>query len=464
MGGLPRRARLMVVGVVAAAIFALPFAVAGVSRWTTVLALAAMFFVSDSLKATRVPVSLGLGYVVALAALPLVGGRGAMVIAAFGLFTRIARLVWYKNAFNGAQMALAAGSAGLVYSLLGGPTNGLTSSDFPAVFLPMAAAGLVFGMVNGALVATVVAMAEGGRVREIWYSGMSRTAIPYLGYGLFGLLLAVLWSDLGWVAAPLLFLPLLLARWAYAQYVEEQLAYDRTIRSLVQAVETKDWYTRGHSERVSKASVLIARGIGMRENRVASLRYAGILHDVGKLGVPTKVLQKSGPLTPDEFAAIKLHPVRGIEVLRGIEFLGETVAGILHHHERIDGTGYPMGLKGDQIPEFARVIAVADAFDSMTSTRSYRQARTVEDAVGELQRCAGTQFDPLMVAALVGGVATQGWEPQAPPEAPEEVLVASAACYDHDDPTAPPPVLDRDLDRDRDRDRGLDPSREQPER
>ncbi len=348
--------------------------------------------------------------------------------------------------------------SGMAYTLFGGPTGGLTSADFPSVFLPMGVAGLLFAAVNGALVASVVALAERKPVREVWYSGMSRTAIPYLGYGLFGLLLAVLWSDLGWVAAPLLFLPLLLARWAYAQYIEEQLAYDRTIRSLVQAVETKDWYTRGHSERVSKASVLIARGIGMRENRVASLRYAGILHDVGKLGVPTKVLQKSGPLTPDEFAAIKLHPVRGIEVLRGIEFLGETVAGILHHHERIDGTGYPMGLKGDQIPEFARVIAVADAFDSMTSTRSYRQARTVEDAVGELQRCAGTQFDPLMVAALVGGVATQGWEPQAPPEAPEEALVASAAGYDHDDPTAPPPVVDQEHDPDRGR------RREQPER
>ena len=173
-----------------------------------------------------------------------------------------------------------------------------------------------------------------------------------------------------------LLLPLFVARWAYAQYAEEQRAYDRTVRTLMAAVETKDLYTRGHSERVSAASVLIARAIGMREDRVGSLRYAGMLHDVGKLGVPTRVLQKTGRLTEDEFAAIQLHPMRGLEIVREIEFLDEAFAGIMHHHERLDGLGYPMGLRGEQIPEFARVIAVADAFDSMTTTRSYRGART----------------------------------------------------------------------------------------
>ena len=143
---------------------------------------------------------------------------------------------------------------------------------------------------------------------------------------------------------------------------------------------------------------------------MASLRYAGMLHDVGKLGVPTSVLQKAGRLTEAEFDAIQQHPARGREITKDLEFLGEAIEGIHLHHERIDGRGYPLGLKGSEIPEFARIIAVADAFDSMTTTRSYRGARSIEDAVVELRRCKGSQFDPVMVECLVESIDSQGWD------------------------------------------------------
>jgi HD-GYP domain-containing protein (c-di-GMP phosphodiesterase class II) len=274
---------------------------------------------------------------------------------------------------------------------------------------------------------------------------LSTSVVSYLGYGLIGLMIAVLWNtQLSGFAAVLVLLPLFVARWTFAQYAQQQAAYDATVRTLVQAVETKDYYTRGHSERVSKASVMIAQQIGMREDRVTSLRYAGILHDVGKLGVPTRVLQKSGPLTEAEFQAIQLHPVRGLEMVREIEFLGEAYSGIMHHHERLDGRGYPMGLAGDEIPEFARVISVADAFDSMTSTRSYRAARSVEEALEELRSCAGTHFDPLMVRALLRAVAEHGWEPAETPAPQPTDEGAEVARFDHDDPTATLPVVPSD--------------------
>src|SRR5215472_5125287 len=175
--------------------------------------------------------------------------------------------------------------------------------------------------------------------------------------------------------------PAVRGRWAMGQFAEQQRAYAATMAALCQAVETKDFYTRGHSERVSRGSGLIARQIGMRADRTEAIMFAGMLHDVGKLGVPTKVLQKTGPLTEEEFAAIQLHPMRGLEIVREIGFLNEALAGIMHHHEKVDGTGYPMGFAGNEIPEFARVIAVADAFDSMTSTRSYREARRISEAI-----------------------------------------------------------------------------------
>src|SRR5262245_58552975 len=161
-----------------------------------------------------------------------------------------------------------------------------------------------------------------------------------------------------------------------------------------------------------------------------------MLHGVGKLGVPTKVLQKAGALPEEEYAAIQLHPMRGLEIVREIGFLDEALAGIMHHHERMDGTGYPMGLAGEEIPEFARVISVADAFDSMTSTRSYRAARSLDEGIAELRRCAGTHFDPELVEAFIAAVQRDGWaqpEVVAPPEG-EDVETTQ---QDHDDPSVP---------------------------
>ncbi len=324
---------------------------------------------------------------------------------------------------------------------------GLTTNSFPDVLVPILVANIVHCAVNGALVAIVIGLAERVSPVRVFQGSMARSVMAYLAYGLFGVSLAVLWepAGVGPMAALLLLLPLFVARWAYAQYAEEQTAYDRTVRALMAAVETKDFYTKGHSERVSAASVLIARGIGMREDRVGSLRYAGMLHDVGKLGVPTRVLQKSGRLTEGEYAAIQRHPMQGQEIVREIDFLDEAMAGIMHHHERMDGLGYPMGLSGQQIPEFARVIAVADAFDSMTTTRSYRGARTVSEAIEELRRCAGNQFDPPLVDALVAAVTERGWAPEPTPMVTppaDEPFDQERTSFDHDDPSVDPVLQD----------------------
>jgi hypothetical protein len=249
-----------------------------------------------------------------------------------------------------------------------------------------------------------------------------------IGYGAFGVLIAALWTVVGPFTPVLVLIPLYVARWAVGQFAAQQSAYEATVSALCQAVETKDFYTRGHSERVSKGSVMIAKEIGMRAERVEAIQFAGMLHDVGKLGVPTAVLQKSGKLTDDEYAAVQLHPMRGLDIVRDIGFLDEALAGIMHHHERIDGRGYPMGLAGDEIPEFARVLAVADAFDAMTSTRSYSHARPVADAIEELRKWAGKQFDPAFVDAFIAAVGRDGWSgPQPVPTAPAEPDAAAVS-------------------------------------
>jgi HD-GYP domain-containing protein (c-di-GMP phosphodiesterase class II) len=271
-------------------------------------------------------------------------------------------------------------------------------------------------------------------------SSLPLLLVSDLGFAALGLVIASLWNPLPHViAAAIVLVPLFVARWAMAQFAEQQRAYAATMAALCQAVETKDFYTRGHSERVSRGSGMIARQIGMRSDRAEALTYAGMLHDVGKLGVPTKVLQKAGPLTEEEYAAIQLHPMRGLEIVREIGFLNEALAGIMHHHERIDGRGYPMGFAGDEIPEFARIIGVADAFDSITSNRSYRRARSIPEGVDELRKGAGSQFDPVIVEAFIAALIREGWKLPEPANAPPEGLVT---VQDHDDPTAPLRVIE----------------------
>ncbi|MQY34857.1 hypothetical protein SRB17_28270 [Streptomyces sp. RB17] len=316
-----------------------------------------------------------------------------------------------RRVWRGARPALAVWGAARVHWALGG-RDAVVASDFPYALLPAGAAVLAFCLVLTVLDGGIRAAALGIPLRRAWRGLLSRSLAPVAVHGLAGLMTAVLWrSPYGPVAALLVLLPMCVSWWIFAQYHRERAAHQATIRALVQAVDIKDGYTRGHSERVGHASVLIARELGMDDDRVEVLRFAGILHDVGKLGVPTRLLRKDGPLTPEERRVIELHPEYGHEMVRGISFLGEARAAILHHHERLDGSGYPYGLVGDRIPECARVVAVADAFDAMTSTRSYRRARPVEAAVAELRRCAGTQFDPRMVGALVRALGRYGWHP-----------------------------------------------------
>ncbi len=180
-----------------------------------------------------------------------------------------------------------------------------------------------------------------------------------------------------------------------------QHAQQESTRALVAAVEAKDPFTTRHSDTVARYAVHIAKRLHLPPRQIKTLRRAAILHDVGKLGVPDAILQKPGPLTDEEFEAVKRHPRIGNEILGHISHLSDELPLILQHHERYDGTGYPKGLKTDDIFFGARILAVADALDAMLSRRSYKEPYTVQRAVDELRAGAGRQFDPLVVSTAV---------------------------------------------------------------
>ncbi|MBP7792092.1 MAG: GAF domain-containing protein [Candidatus Goldbacteria bacterium] len=167
-----------------------------------------------------------------------------------------------------------------------------------------------------------------------------------------------------------------------------------TVKSLSAAIETKDIYTRGHSERVTKISELIAKELGLPDNDIKDLRLAGLLHDIGKIGIDESILRKPGKLTNAEFQEIKKHPVFAANILETIPQMKEIIPAIRHHHERYDGNGYPDGLKDNDIPYFARILSVADTFDAMSSDRPYRAPLPFDMCLLEIKKCSGTQFDP----------------------------------------------------------------------
>ena len=173
------------------------------------------------------------------------------------------------------------------------------------------------------------------------------------------------------------------------------------IEALGTAVDSKDSHMKGHSIAVMHSCVALGEKLGMSAEEISNLRAAALLHDLGKIGIPEEVLEKSGPLEKEEWQQIENHAGLGSKILKRVQQMGSIVPGVQHHHERYDGKGYPNGLSGKEIPLLARIIAIADAFDAMTNARSYRQAMKIDDAIEELKHCAGTQFDPELVESFV---------------------------------------------------------------
>ena len=354
--------------------------------------------------------SVSLAYPLAMGAIVLAGPSAAGLVAVvcsvnfedFRTKTPI-----YSVAYNVGQLALATSVAGWAYVMLGGRVlysgqgfyQPLQASDFPSLLVPMTVAAVACAAVNIPLTAVYGSLRGGASFGSQLLSMMAfvptQVALAFVGY-LMAQILAI-----NPLALLLFVAPLVVAQQLYARYAALKSAYVDTVRSLVGALEAKDTYTRGHSERVATYASEIGTALGLDSRSQERLVYAALLHDLGKLAVPSHVLTKPGRLDDQETEFIRDHPARGAAMVSRIPPLRDLAEFVRLHHEWYGGGGYPSGLDSGRIPQVSLILAVADCYDAMTTTRAYRAAMPHEAAVAELIRCAGTQFDPEIVRVFI---------------------------------------------------------------
>ncbi len=370
---------------------------AGVIFWTLV-----------TLFASALPVRLPRGVQLAVSIAPLMaatnlGGPTAGAWIALVGTTEMreirGRVAWYGTLTNHAGIVLPVVTAAAVMGTLRGDGN-----DLPMDLVATLIGSLVYFSLNLVIVAELVALKGGASFREFIMNDTRHFRTNVVALAPLGWLMARTFSlpNAGWWTTLLFALPLYTTRVAYHRFVEMRDMFTQTIGALAEAVDKRDPFTSKHSWRVKQIAVDIGRELRLSPDDLEALEWGGLLHDVGKIGVPDAVLLKQDRLTREERILMNAHPVLGAQIIAPVEKLAPELPIIRHHHEWYNGSGYPDRLVGDEIPRLARILHVADAFEAMTAARPYRMTPlTAEQALGELRKFAGVQFDPVVVDAFV---------------------------------------------------------------
>jgi hypothetical protein len=402
----PRLFTLYYVAVVLAAVAALAFGLRTLppapQPLLLVVALGLMMFIEAS------PVALpGGGYATASAAidLPLLVLLGPVYVAALDVVSTLTvqglmlRKPPVRVVFNAAIFTLGYFAAAAAFRAAGGEVGRLR---FPGDLGPLLVCGIALFVCNTLLVTLVIGLTAGPDPWRIWQRNFQDSLLHHFSFIGLGALVTVTYLHAGAWTLALCGLPFLVARHSFRLYLEIRSDLKDFVRALSEVLEAVDPYTRHHSVRVSQYAQRLARGLHVSEREIEEIEYAALVHDLGKIGPQHQhILQKPGSLSHEEQRTLRAHPAAGAEIVAKVRALRRAAEIVRTHHERPDGQGYPFGLGSEDVPLGARVLNVCDAFDAMTSDRPYRRALSIEAALGELSRGAGTQFDTRVVECLV---------------------------------------------------------------
>lgn len=377
------------------------------------------------------------GTVVLAAALPMVGPAGAAIVGYLGYLGDVHIRRVRARFFNAAMTGCLGGAGGFVYLGLGGVfpvTSDLSPVDLiTRVALPLVGAYGVMTVLNTLIVGLMAQLVSGVNAIRVAGRALRQVGLGYLTHVVVAYLFVILWepAQVGIFSALLILAPLLLTQWTLSRDAAERRSHARTVTTLVAALEAANPYSVGHSSRVAELCRRMAPSLGVHGDEAEELHFAALLHDIGLVAIAPRTSSMHGEADLSYLATVAEHPEAGVRILQDIEFLSDALPGILHHHERMDGHGYPAGLAGEEIPLFARMIAVADAFDSLTTTRSYREASSQAEALASLRERVDTHLDGTVVDALEKVLNQREW---APTLIEDEVRSALGEVHDHDDP------------------------------
>jgi putative nucleotidyltransferase with HDIG domain len=390
------------------------------------------FWTLMTLFAGALPVKMPRGSLVSVSMAPIVaafslGGPVAGGIVALVGSTELrelrGRIPWYGTAANHAGLVLPAVVGGLITELLRG-----ASTEESVALVSTVAGAAAFYLLNTGATSLIVAMRTGQSFWLVALGDFQGTYVNSLALAPLAWLMAQMYS-VGWWASLLFAVPLYTTKVAYNRFVEMRDMFTQTIGALAEAVDKRDPFTSKHSQNVKLIAVDIGREMRVSAAELEALEWGGLLHDVGKIGVPDNVLLKADRLTRDERMKMNAHPVLGAQIIAPVTKLAPELPIIRHHHEWYNGSGYPDRLIGDEIPKLARILHVADAFEAMTAARPYRMTPlTAEQALGELRKFAGIQFDPAVVDAFVRTTWVLGVSDPGRREEPRQIpLIGQAA-------------------------------------
>jgi hypothetical protein len=364
-----------------------------------------VFWTLLAVVTSALPVRMPRGILIAVSIGPIIGATvlggpaAGGWVALFGtteLRELRGRIPWYGTLANHAGIVLPAVVCGFVIDAIPGAHESLLTS----LVATLIGASFYLAM-NISLSAGLVAARTGDPFQEALIGDLRGFVVSFAALAPLGWLMAQMYVLAGWWTTALFALPLFTTRVAYARFVEMREMFTQTIGALAEAVDKRDPFTSKHSQRVRTISVDIGRQLHVSAAELEALEWGGLLHDVGKIGVPDNVLLKQGKLTREERITMNAHPVLGAQIIGPVDRLAPELPVIRHHHEWYNGSGYPDRLMGDEIPRLARILHVADAFEAMTADRPYRKALSTEQALAELRKFAGVQFDPEVVDAFV---------------------------------------------------------------
>jgi HD-GYP domain-containing protein (c-di-GMP phosphodiesterase class II) len=306
-------------------------------------------------------------------------------------------LPWYGTLYNRFGYVLAAFASWVVFAVARNAAKGQEPVGTIAVIL---AVGSMFIAVNMFLAVSAASLRTHSPMARIWALSIGNNLLGAIAQVFIGWLMAEVGTKVGLWATLLFMVPLLLARYSFTKQAETRALFFGTVSALSQAIDAKDGFTRGHADRVSRIAGAVAREMGLPEKQIEQIELAGLLHDIGKIGVEDQILMKPARLDPHERELMRRHPIYGASILEPSESLRPLVPLVRHHHENYDGSGYPQGLSGEAIPLGSRIIIVADAYEAMTSDRIYRKSIGHERAMQQLSDYTAVQFDPKVVQAL----------------------------------------------------------------